>query len=106
VGGVTVPAGQRISLCWSSANRDETVFDEADEIRLDRKPNPHLAFGFGTHLCLGAPHARLLVRTLLQKLAERVASVEVLSSEARVEREEKYERIVGYDTLTVRLSAR
>jgi hypothetical protein len=46
------------------------------------------------------------VRTLLQKLAERVASVEVLSSEARVEREEKYERIVGYDTLTVRLSAR
>ena len=106
VGGVTVPAGQRVSLCWSSANRDETVFDEADEIRLDRKPNPHLAFGFGTHLCLGAPHARLLVRTLLQKLAERVASVEVLSSEARVEREEKYERVVGYDTLTVRLSAR
>ena len=106
VGGVTVPAGQRVSLCWSSANRDETVFDAADEIRLDRKPNPHLAFGFGTHLCLGAPHARLLARTLLQKLAERVASVEVLSSEARVEREEKYERIVGYDTLTVRLSAR
>jgi cytochrome P450 len=106
VGGVTVPAGQRVSLCWSSANRDETVFDGADEIRLDRKPNPHLAFGFGTHLCLGAPHARLLVRTLLQKLADRVASVEVLSSEERVEREEKYERIVGYDALTVRLSAR
>jgi cytochrome P450 len=106
VGGVTVPAGQRVSLCWSSANRDETVFDAADEIRLDRKPNPHLAFGFGTHLCLGAPHARLLVRTLLQKLAERVASVEVLSSEERVEREEKYERIVGFDALTVRLSAR
>lgn len=106
VGGVTVPAGQRVSLCWSSANRDESVFDAADEIRLDRKPNPHLAFGFGTHLCLGAPHARLLVRTLLQKLAERVASVEVLSSEERVEREEKYERIVGYDALKVRLSAR
>lgn len=106
VGGVTVPAGQRISLCWSSANRDETVFDAADEIRLDRKPNPHLAFGFGTHLCLGAPHARLLVRTLLQTLADRVGSVEVLSSEERVEREEKYERIVGYDALTVRLSAR
>lgn len=106
VGGVTVPAGQRISLCWSSANRDETVFEAADEIRLDRKPNPHLAFGFGTHLCLGAPHARLLVRTLLQKLADRVVSVEVLSSEERVEREEKYERIVGYDALTVRLSAR
>jgi cytochrome P450 len=106
VGGVTVPAGDRISLCWSSANRDETVFDAPDEIRLDRKPNPHLAFGFGTHLCLGAPHARLLVRTLLQKVAERVAAVEVLATEERIEREEKYERIVGYDALTVRLTAR
>jgi cytochrome P450 len=106
VGGVLVPAGQRVSLCWSSANRDETVFDAADEIRLDRKPNPHLAFGFGTHLCLGAPHARLLIRCLLQKLAERVASVEMLSGEERVEREEKYLRVVGYDALTVRLSSR
>lgn len=104
VGGVTVPAGQRVSLCWSSANRDETVFEDADEIRLDRKPNPHLAFGFGTHLCLGAPHARLLVRTLLQKLATRISAVEVLDCEERVEREEKYERIVGYDSLRVRLS--
>lgn len=103
VGGLTVPAGERISLCWSSANRDETVFESPDEIRLDRKPNPHLAFGFGTHLCLGAPHARLLVRTLLQKLAERVAAVEVLSAVERVEREEKYERIVGYDALRVKL---
>lgn len=104
VGGVTVPAGQRVSLCWSSANRDETVFEDADEIRLDRKPNPHLAFGFGTHLCLGAPHARLLVRTLLQKIAGRVSAVEVLDCEERIEREEKYERVVGYDSLRVRLS--
>ncbi len=106
VGGVTVPAGQRISLCWFSANRDEKVFDSPDEIRLDRKPNPHLAFGFGTHLCLGAPHARLLVRTLLQKLAARVASVEVLAAEERIEREEKFERIVGYDALRVRVTPR
>lgn len=102
VGGATVPAGQRISLCWSSANRDEGVFDAPDEIRLDRKPNPHLAFGFGTHLCLGAPHARLLVRTLLQKAAARLAAVEVLAAVERVEREEKYERVVGYDRLEAR----
>ncbi len=106
VGGATVPAGERISLCWASANRDETVFDSPEEIRLDRKPNPHLAFGFGTHLCLGAAHARLLVRTLLQKLAARVASVEILSTEERVEREEKYERVVGYDRLEARLAPR
>ena len=106
VGGITVPAGDRVSLCWSSANRDETVFPGAHEIRLGRKPNPHLAFGFGPHLCLGAPHARLLVRTLLQKVAERVAAVEVVSCEERMEKEERYERIVGYDALTVRLSPR
>ena len=103
---MVVPAGDRISLCWSSANRDERVFEAPNEIRLDRKPNPHLAFGFGTHLCLGAPHARLLVRTLLQALAVRVSSVECLRSETRVEREEKYERIVGYDELTVRIHPR
>lgn len=106
VGGVAVPAGNRVSLCWSSANRDETVFEAPDEIRLDRKPNPHLAFGFGPHLCLGAPHARLLVRTLLRKLAERVAGIEILGAEERVEREERYERVVGYEALTVRLTPR
>lgn len=106
VGGVTVPAGNRVSLCWASANRDETAFPEPDEIRLDRKPNPHIAFGVGTHLCLGAAHARLLVRTLLQCLAAKVAGVEWIEAEERVEREEKYERVVGYDALRVRLLPR
>ena len=106
VHGVTVKAGERIGLCWSSANNDETVFDKPEEVRLDRKPNPHLAFGFGTHLCLGAPHARLLVRTLLKKLTERVASITVLEETPHVEHEALYERIVGHDSLTVRLTAR
>jgi len=106
VHGVTVPPGGRVSLCWASANRDESVFDQPDEIRLDRKPNPHLAFGFGPHLCLGAPHARLVVRTLLQKLAERVGSIEVIRAEDHVEHEARYERAVGFDSLTVRFHGR
>ena len=106
VHGVTVKAGERIGLCWSSANNDATVFDKPEEVRLDRKPNPHLSFGFGTHLCLGAPHARLLVRTLLKKLTERVASITVMEETPHVEREALYERIVGHDSLTVRLTAR
>ncbi len=106
VHGVPVPANGRVSLCWSSANRDATVFDAPDEARLDRKPNPHIAFGFGTHLCLGAPHARLLVRTLLQKLVERVAGITILAAEEHVEREAVYERSVGHDSLTVRFAAR
>jgi cytochrome P450 len=104
VRGVTVPAGERISLCWASANQDEAAFPAPEEIRLDRKPNPHLSFGFGTHLCLGAPHARLIVRTLLQKCVARVASIKVLEAQQRVEHEEAYQRILGYDSLVAQFT--
>ena len=106
VHGATVPPGGRVSLCWASANQDETVFDSPTEVRLDRKPNPHLSFGFGAHLCLGAPHARLILRTLLQKCTERVAAVTVLAAQERVEHEARYERALGYDSLTVRFVRR
>jgi cytochrome P450 len=106
VHGVPVKAGGRVSLCWASANMDEAVFDKPEEVRLDRKPNPHLSFGFGEHLCLGAPHARLIMRTLLQKCVERVGSITVLDAKERVEKEERYERAVGYETLVVKLNGR
>ena len=106
VQGVTVKPAGRVSLCWASANFDEAVFEHPEEVRLDRKPNPHLSFGFGEHLCLGAPHARLIMRTLLQKCVERVARVTVLEAKERVEKEERYERQVGYESLTVKLTAR
>jgi len=104
VNGVTVGPGERVSLCWASANMDERAFDAPEEVRLDRKPNPHLAFGFGTHLCMGAPHARLILRTLLQKCAERIALITVLESKERVESEASYTRTLGYESLTVRLT--
>jgi cytochrome P450 len=106
VHGVTVAAGERVSLCWASANRDETVFKAPEEIRLDRKPNPHLSFGFGTHLCLGASHARLLVRTLLHQCVEMIGSITELSSEDRVEKEEGYQRILGFESLEVKVTGR
>ena len=106
VHGVKVPPGGRVSLGWASANFDETVFDSPEEIRLDRKPNPHISFGFGTHLCLGAPHARLIVRSLLEALTEHVAKIEVLVAKPHIEREAKYERANGYDSLIVKLVAR
>ena len=106
VQGVPVPAGGRVSLGWASANFDETVFDAPEEIRLDRKPNPHISFGFGAHLCLGAPHARLIVRSLLQALVDRVAAVTVLDAKEHVEVEERYRRTNGFDALTVRLTPR
>ena len=104
VHGVTVKPGGRVSLCWASANQDESAFETPGEVRLDRKPNPHLAFGFGAHLCLGAAHARLLLRTLLQKFTERVASITVLEAKERTEDEARYRRVVGYESLTVGLT--
>ena len=105
VHGVAVKAGDRVSLCWASANQDENAFDAPGEVRLDRKPNPHVAFGIGAHVCLGAPHARLLLRTLLQKFTERVGGVTVLAAKERVEEEARFRRVVGYESLTVRLAA-
>jgi cytochrome P450 len=105
VHGIQVPAGGRVSLCWSSANFDESVFEAPEEVRLDRKPNPHISFGFGTHLCLGAPHARLIVRTLLEALAARVTRIELLEAREHIEETEKYRRKIGYDSLTVRLTS-
>lgn len=106
VHGEQVPAGGRVSLGWASANRDESVFPQADEFKIDRKPNPHLSFGFGEHLCLGAPHARLIVRTLLQKCVELVDSLEIVSAEERVEQEHSYERTLGYESLVLRIRPR
>lgn len=106
VNGVTVKADERISLCWSSANLDDAAFPDPHEIRLDRKPNPHIAFGFGTHLCLGAPHARLILRTLLQKCVERVARITKLNAVEHIEHEAKYDRTIGYDSLVVRFTPR
>ena len=105
VHGLTVPADGRVSLGWASANFDETVFDAPEEVRLDRKPNPHISFGFGTHLCLGAPHARLIVRCLLQALTGRVAKITVLEAKEHIEHEAGYQRSNGYESLTVKLTA-
>ena len=104
VHGVEVKADHRVSLCWASANHDETVFDAPDEVRLDRKPNPHVAFGFGTHLCLGAPHARLIIRSLLKILCEHVEKITLLDAVEHMENEARYRRVVAYDSLRVKFT--
>ncbi len=72
LGGVEIPAGSLVALLWGAANRDESVFEDADDIVLDR-PNAglHVAFGRGVHHCVGAPLARLEARILLSKLLRR-----------------------------------
>lgn len=98
-----VAAGTRVGLCWPSANRDGSIFSHADEVVLDRAPNPHVGFGFGPHTCLGAPHARLIIRSLLKALCDQVQRIELISFEPRVEHEASFIRQVGYDVVNVRL---
>lgn len=106
VHGVPVKAQGRVSLCWASANRDESVFPAAEETRLDRKPNPHMAFGAGAHLCLGAAHARLLVRTLLAVVSGGGYRLEVRDATEQVEDVGGVERRVGYESLVMSVSQR
>ncbi len=71
LGSVTVERGQKIAALLGAANRDPSVFEDADTFRVDRDPNPHLAFGAGVHFCLGAPLARMeLVESLTHLWAE------------------------------------
>ncbi|MEY3959168.1 MAG: Biotin biosynthesis cytochrome, partial [Verrucomicrobiota bacterium] len=102
VHGHEVPPGGRVGLGWASANFDASVFPDPYAVKLDRKPNPHVSFGFGEHLCLGAPHARLLLRTLLQKCVEKIGRMEVVSAEPRFEKERSYERQLGFESLVLR----
>lgn len=103
VGPHTVAADGRVSLCWASANFDETVFDAPEEMRLDRMPNPHLGFGSGHHTCLGAAHARAILRALIRRLAEQTKSIVVVSAVRGEERFGTTNRTVGFKSLTVRL---
>ncbi|MBV8982106.1 MAG: cytochrome P450 [Acidimicrobiia bacterium] len=73
--GVQFAAGDRIALVYPSANRDEKVFDNADDVDLTRDPNHHVAFGFGTHFCLGAHVARLVLRVALEELTQRFTNL-------------------------------
>jgi cytochrome P450 len=73
-GQQTIPAGALVSGWIGSANRDEAKFRDPDRFDIDRSPNPHVAFGRGSHYCLGASLARLEMTTVLTALVERVRS--------------------------------
>ncbi len=75
VGGKTIGAGDKVTLWWASANRDEAVFPEPFRFDVRRDPNPHLSFGHGTHFCLGAALARMEMRLVFEALLEHVAEI-------------------------------
>jgi cytochrome P450 len=67
--------GDWLMLCYASGNRDEAVFEAPDSFRVDRKPNRHLAFGYGAHLCLGQHLAKMEMRILWEELLPRLSDL-------------------------------
>lgn len=77
--GAQLKKGEKIILLFESANFDEAVFGDPDSFRIDRFPNNHLAFGFGTHFCLGNQLARLELSEMQQRLLERLPDMRLAS---------------------------
>lgn len=73
--GVPVREGDKVTLWWASADRDERVFDEPFRFDVRRTPNPHVAFGYRSHFCLGANLARLEIRIVLEELLARFTDI-------------------------------
>jgi cytochrome P450 len=80
VGGRAIAKGDWLMLCYASGNRDEAVFENADQFHADRSPNRQLAFGYGAHLCLGQHLAKMEMRILYEELLPRLKSVELAGS--------------------------
>ena len=84
VHGTTIRAGEQLALYYASANRDEDVFTDPFAFRVDRRPNPHVAFGFGEHFCIGAHLARVEIELVLGHLLGRVERFEAAGPVVRL----------------------
>ena len=79
--GQTIASGDEILLLYPAANRDERVFEQPDRLNVEREHNRHVAFGFGTHFCLGAHVARLELRVMFEELLRRMPDWELVDAD-------------------------
>jgi cytochrome P450 len=84
IGGTSFVPGDRLSILWASANRDEAVFGDPDDFQPGRDPSLNLLYGAGIHVCPGAPLARLQLRIVMEALLERVKRMELIPGKAPV----------------------
>lgn len=101
VGGQRIEAGQKLLLLYPSANRDEDVFDDPFRFDIGRTPNEHVAFGFGTHFCLGNSLARLELRVMFEQLLARAPQMELVGGEEPGYRAANF--VSGYEAMPVKL---
>ncbi len=83
VAGQPIKAGEKVAMIYTSANRDETVFEDPDRFDIHRSPNPHLSFGIGTHFCLGVHLARLEGRVFFEELLNTFSDIELIGQPRR-----------------------
>ena len=99
--GVDIPAGDKVLMYYTSANRDETVFDDPNTFDIHRSPNPHLSFGIGEHFCLGAHLARLEGRVFFEEVLSTFSEIELTGDPVRV----RSNLNAGYKRMPMRLIA-
>ena len=102
VGDQRISEGDNVPLLYPSANRDEDVFDEPFRFDVGRTPNEHVAFGFGTHFCLGNSLARLELRVMFEELLRRLPDLELVSEDEPAYRAANF--VSGYETMPVRFT--
>jgi cytochrome P450 len=96
--GVRIKKGDRALLAWSSGNRDAAGgFENPDQIDIERMPNRHMSFGVGSHRCAGSHLGRLMARTILTQVLERMPDYQV--DHASVVRYPRQGVNTGFDTL-------
>ncbi|MDJ0869722.1 MAG: cytochrome P450 [Myxococcota bacterium] len=102
VAGQKIREGEAVAMFYASANRDESVFEDPYRFRVDRRPNRHLAFGYGEHFCMGAHFARRSMRAIVEQLARRVEHWELTAEPEWI----RASFVVGLKHLPVRYKIR
>jgi len=102
VRGKTLHEGDKLLLLYPSANRDEDVFDDPFRFDVERRPNEHVAFGFGTHFCLGNSLARLELLCMFEHVLKRLPDIELVDTAEPDYRPANF--ISGYEEMRVRFT--
>ena len=97
--GQTIKAGQNVLLLYPSANRDESVFRQPERFDIGRKPNDHVAFGFGTHFCLGNSLAKLELACMIDRLLDRLPDIRLASESELPKRQANF--VSGLESMPV-----
>jgi cytochrome P450 family 142 subfamily A polypeptide 1 len=99
--GEQIHEGDTLLLCYPSANRDEEVFDDPFRFDIARSPNEHVAFGFGSHFCLGASLARLELSVMFDRLLDRLPDIELADAAGSEPANRQANFISGYEAMPV-----